>query len=232
MFFPFGDDHIKGKYKPVFTYLLIIINCYIFWREIQLTEEEISNLFFNYGAVPREIMQGNRLFTLVTSTFLHGGWSHLIGNMMFLWIFADNIEITIGNFRFAIFYLLGGIFGAAVHCYLFAGSQVPCIGASGAISACLGAYLVLYPTSRIKVFFFFFIFRVSAFFFLGLWILQQVLNGWASIGPGTTDTAGVGYWAHIGGFAYGFVYGFAVRIKRGRRKVNRLDVFGDRDSYY
>lgn len=220
MLFPIGDDHVKGKYKPIVTYLLIVINCFVFWKELQLSDKEIQNLFFTYGAVPAEIMSGRRLHTLVTSTFLHAGWIHLIGNMMFLWIFADNIEITVGNIKFAVFYILGGIFGAALHSYLFPQSQIPCIGASGAVSAALGAYFVLYPASKIRIFFFFFIFRISAFVFLGLWILQQLLDGWASIAPQAADTVNVGYWAHIGGFAYGFVFGLSVLIKRKYRTAS------------
>ena len=225
MLFPIGDDHIKGKYKPIVTYLLIVINCFVFWKELQLSDKEIQDLFFTYGAVPAEIMNGRRLHTLITSTFLHAGWMHLIGNMMFLWIFADNIEITVGNLKFAVFYILGGIFGAALHSYLFPQSQVPCIGASGAISAALGAYLVLYPASKIRILFFFFIFRVSAFTFLIIWIFQQASAGWASIAPDAVDTDNVGYWAHIGGFAFGFIFGFAVRLNNKRQKTANTFIY-------
>jgi membrane associated rhomboid family serine protease len=208
MFFPIGDDNVKGRYKPVFTILLIILNCYFFWQELGMSEQQLAGFFYQYGAVPTEIMNGRKLHTLVTSMFLHGGWSHLIGNMVFLWIFADNIEVTIGNVRFILFYLVGGIVAALVHCFVLSSSTIPCIGASGAISATLGAYLVMFPSSRIRVFFFFFFFRISAFVFLGLWIVQQLFDGWATLGLKTSDTSGVGYWAHIGGFAYGFFRGF------------------------
>jgi membrane associated rhomboid family serine protease len=157
-------------------------------------------------------MQGEQLHTVVTSIFLHGGWMHLIGNMLFLGIFADNIEISIGNFRFLIFYMIGGAFSILVQTFVLQGSNIPCIGASGAISATLGAYLVMFPSSKIRVFFFLFFFRVSAFIFLGFWILQQVLDGWASLGLQTADTSGIGYWAHIGGFAYGIIRGFTFRL--------------------
>lgn len=223
MFFPIGDDHIKGKYKPFVTYILIAINCYVFWQQITLPEKELNQLIYTYGAIPKFIMHGQRLFTLFTSLFLHGGWMHLIGNMMFLWIFGDNIEVTVGNVRFALFYIIGGIFGAAVHSYLYAGSDVPCIGASGAISAALGAYLILFPSSKIKILFFIFVFRVSAFAFLGLWIVQQLLEGWAAIGPATGNTAGIGYWAHIGGFAYGFVFGLIILLSSRRKRTRSID---------
>lgn len=213
MFFPIGDDQIKGNYRPIFTYLLILINCYIFWQEYQMPEAELKLLFETYAAVPKKILAGQALNTLFTSMFLHGGWSHLIGNMVFLWIFGDNIEIAVGNLRFLLFYLLGGIFSALVHSLVLANSQMPAIGASGAIAAVLGAYLIMFPSSKIKVFFllFFSVFRVSAFVFLGIWIAQQLLAGWALLGIQVAETAGVGYWAHIGGFGFGIIGGMFFR---------------------
>ena len=215
MFFPIGDDQLKGNHKPIFTYLLIFLNCYIFWQERLMPPEKLERLFDQYAAVPVHIMAGDNLHTLFTSMFLHGGWSHLIGNMVFLWIFGDNIEIAIGNIRFLIFYLLGGILSALVHSIVLNYSEVPAVGASGAIAAVLGAYLVMFPSSRVKIFFLLFlsVFRVSAFVFLGIWIVQQLVAGWALLGPQTTDTAGVGYWAHIGGFGFGTVCGFVFRAK-------------------
>ena len=214
MFFPIGDDNVKGRSKPIFTYLLIIFNCYIFWQQLQLSPEQMQNFFYTYGATPNQIWQGQNLHTLFTSMFLHGGWMHLIGNMIFLWIFADNIEVTIGSFRFLMFYLMGGVVAAVVHCFVLAGSTIPCIGASGAISATLGAYLVMFPSSKIRVLFIFFSFRVSAFLFLGFYIIQQVMAGWESLEIKAAETSGVGYWAHIGGFGYGFIRGFFMRGKQ------------------
>ncbi len=213
MLLPIGDDRSSGRHKPVFTVLLLLINCFVFWQELMLDEEELYRLFYSYGAVPQRILQGQSLHTLLTSIFLHGGWMHLIGNMLFLWIFADNIEASIGNFRFLLFYLAGGAFSVLVHTIVLQDSAIPCIGASGAISATLGAYLVMFPAARIRVFFFLFFFRVSAFVFLGFWILQQVLDGWASLGLYTADTSGIGYWAHIGGFAYGILRGVTFRAR-------------------
>lgn len=180
-----------------------------------MTETGLKTLFETYGAVPAKIIAGRNLYTLFTSMFLHGGWSHLIGNMLFLWIFGDNIERAIGNFRFLLFYLTGGIFAALVHCAVLTYSQIPSVGASGAIAAVLGAYLVMFPSSKIKIFFllFFSVFRVSAFVFLIIWIAQQLVAGWALLGPRTSDTSGVGYWAHIGGFAFGIVCGFLFRAR-------------------
>lgn len=211
MFFPIGDDNVRGRYKPVFTYVLIIINCYVFWRQLQLSPAQLERFFYAYGAVPAYIWQAKNLHTLLTGMFLHGGWMHLIGNMLFLGIFADNIEVTIGNVRFLLFYLAGGVFAALLHCFVLQGSEIPCIGASGAISATLGAYLVMFPTSRIRVLVFIFSFRVSALFFLLLYIIEQVMAGWQSLQLQAADASGVGYWAHIGGFAYGFARGWFFR---------------------
>lgn len=216
MFFPIGDDNVRGKSKPIITYLLIIFNCYIFWQQLQLSPEQMESFFYDYGAVPAYIWKGHNLHTLVSSMFLHGGWMHLIGNMIFLWIFGDNVEVTIGSFRFLLFYLVGGIFAALVHCFVLQGSTMPCIGASGAISATLGAYLVMFPSSKITVLFFIFSFRVSAFVFLGFYIVQQVMAGWDSLELKAAESAGVGYWAHIGGFGYGFIRGWFFRLKYQR----------------
>lgn len=213
MFFPIGDDNVKGRSTPIFTYLLIAINCFIFWQQLQLSPEQMNKFFYNFGAVPSLILKGQALHTLITSMFLHGGWMHLIGNMLFLGIFADNIEATIGSFRFILFYLVGGIVATLVHCFVLQGSTIPCIGASGAISATLGAYLVMFPSSRIRVLLFIFSFRVSAFIFLGFYIIQQVIAGWESLELKAAESSGVGYWAHIGGFAYGFLRGWFFRSK-------------------
>ena len=213
MFFPIGDDNVKGRSKPIITYLLIIFNCYIFWQQLQLSPEQMESFFYTYGAVPNLIWKGQNLHTLVTSMFLHGGGMHLIGTMVFLWIFGDNIEVTIGSLRFLLFYLVGGVVAALVHCFVLAGSAIPVIGASGAISATLGSYLVMFPSSRITVLFIFFTFRVSAFAFLGFYILQQVMAGYDSLELQKAESTGVGYWAHIGGFAYGFIRGWFFRHK-------------------
>ena len=141
--------------------------------------------------------------------FLHGGWMHLIGNMLFLWIFADNIEATIGNFQFLMFYIAGGVAAAALHVIFNMQSVVPAVGASGAISAVLGAYLIMFPKSKIRilVIYFFRSFKVSALIFLGLWIGQQLISGIFSLGASSTQGSGVAWWAHIGGFVFGVLAG-------------------------
>jgi membrane associated rhomboid family serine protease len=211
MFFPIGDENVRGGTFPLFSYSFIALNILIFLFEISLTPGALSSLFQDYGAVPNEIVRGEDFHSLLTSMFLHGGWMHLIGNMLFLWVFADNIEATVGNTRFFIFYLLGGFAAAFAHIFFNLDSPIPMVGASGAISAVMGAYLVMYPASKIKVLFFIFPFRVPAFIFLGLWIFEQTINGVGDLEVATASTSGVAWWAHIGGFAFGLLSGFIFR---------------------
>ncbi len=212
MFFPIGDSNIKHGSKPFFTYLLIAINICVFVYQILLPPMQQQAFVMEYGSIPLEITRLQDLQTLVTCIFLHGGWMHLAGNMLFLWVFADNIEATIGNFRFILFYLGGGIIASLAHAIFNINSSMPCVGASGAIAACLGAYLVMFPGSKIKIFFILFLttFNISAMFFLGFWIVQQFMSGIGEIGA---RTAGVAYWAHIGGFVFGIFCGFRYRAR-------------------
>ena len=215
MIFPIGDDQVKGGYFPLFSYGFIVINILVYLFQVSLETKELQTQFvYYYGAIPVEIMQGKDLFTLFTSMFLHGGPMHLIGNMLFLWVFADNIEATIGSFRFLIFYFLGGLAAHAAHIYFNVDSQIVTVGASGAISAVMGAYLVMFPSSRVRVLILIFTVRVPAVIFLGFWIYQQSINGFASLQVETAQSAGVAWWAHIGGFVYGALAGFSYRKYR------------------
>lgn len=234
MIFPIGDDQVKGGAKPYFSYGFLVLNVLFFFVQLSFP----NALICEFGSIPNEILNGEDWFTLITSMFMHGGWMHLIGNMLFLWVFADNIEATVGNFTFAFFYIMGGLAASAAHILLSGGggemidccavcAQVPCpgnlsacpgsipsVGASGAISAVLGAYLVLFPKSKVKVLviYFFSSFRVPALYFLGFWIVQQLFSGFAALGPETAATSGVAWWAHIGGFAFGVIAGFVVKM--------------------
>lgn len=219
MFLPIGDDNIKGGHFPLFSYSLIALNVLIFIYQASLAPEALERFIFEFGAVPAEIERGQNLYTLFTSMFLHGGIMHLVGNMLFLWIFADNIEATIGNFRFLFFYIVGGLAAHAAHLFFNPGSEIPTVGASGAISAVMGAYLVMFPRSQIRVLFLFFFIRLSAFVFLGLWIVQQLMAGTAELSVETAQTSGVAYWAHIGGFFYGVAMGFYYRNRYRRPQV-------------
>ncbi|MEZ5046499.1 MAG: rhomboid family intramembrane serine protease [Chitinophagaceae bacterium] len=214
MFFPIGDTNVERGYKPFLTYVFIFINVAVFLFQVSLGANQQVSFVTEYGSIPAEITHGVDLYTLLTSMFLHGGWMHLIGNMLFLWVFGDNIEATVGYFQYFLFYIGGGIVAAFSHSILASSSTVPCVGASGAISACLGAYLVMFPKSQIKVLFIalFSTFRVSAIYFLGFWILQQFISGIGSISAPIAD-AGVAYWAHIGGFVFGVGMGLLFKKK-------------------
>lgn len=212
MIFPIGDDQVKGGYFPLLSYTFIAINVLIFFYQASLSGPEFEQFVFTYGSIPRETMQGQDLFTLLSSMFLHGSWMHLIGNMMFLWIFADNIEATIGTGRFLIFYILGGLAAHLGHIYFNMDSSVPTVGASGAISAVMGAYLIMFPTSRIKMLVLVFFVRIPAFIFLAFWIIQQVSLGNQALQSMSPDSGGVAWWAHIAGFAFGVIGGLYYRV--------------------
>ena len=163
------------------------------------------------------------MYTLFTSIFLHGGLGHLLGNMLFLWIFADNIEARIGSGRFILFYALAGLIAHGVHIYFNLNSSVPTIGASGAISGVMGAYLAMFPSSRVRVLFFVFPFYIPAFLFLGIWMYMQVESGMGILQHAAADD-GVAYWAHIGGFAFGVLAGLAFRsLKPSATEVEVLE---------
>lgn len=221
MIIPIGDDQVKGGHLPIFSYGFIAINIVIFIFESSLSPGQLAGFFNEFGSVPIRVSQGEDLYTVFTSMFIHGNWMHLLGNMLFMWVFADNIEATIGSVRFLLFYSLGGIAAALGHIFFNVDSSVPMVGASGAISAVMGAYLVMYPHSRIVVMFFFFPLRVSAWLFLGLWIWQQWTYGTASLVA--NEPGGVAWWAHIAGFAMGLISGFLFRMS-GLLTGKELDV--------
>jgi len=208
-FVPLYDDNPTTR-DPIVTYLLIGLCVGAFlW---QLGQNE-SAVLYTYGMVPARLfglwqpraLQGLPAWvTLVTSMFLHGGWFHLIGNMLFLWIFGNNIEDVLGHWRFLFFYLCCGVVAALVQAFLTYGSHVPMVGASGAIAGVLGAYLLLYPLANIHVFVWmviFFIVNLPAWMLLGLWFAMQLWSG-LSRAPGTP---GVAFWAHVGGFVSGII---------------------------
>jgi membrane associated rhomboid family serine protease len=219
MIFPYGDDQVRGGHFPLFSYAFIAANiAAFFW---QLSDPQGGLYAAEFAAVPASVVRGYRWDTLLTSLFMHGGLMHLLGNMLFLWIFADNIEANIGSIRFLLFYLLGGVVATFAHIALDPFSTIPLLGASGAISAVLGAYLVLYPRSRIKVFLFFLLLiplRIPALLFLGVWFYLQMSNGLGTLGD---QGAGVAWWAHIGGFAFGLLGGVWMRGNFGVKGLHQ-----------
>jgi membrane associated rhomboid family serine protease len=209
MLFPIGDQNVKGGYKPLISYTLIGLNILIFLYELSLSgSNQLEGFMYEYGTIPAQLVEGENWRSLFTNMFLHGGWMHLIGNMLFLWVFGDNIEAVIGSAAFLVFYILGGVSASLIHVFFNLNSTVPAIGASGAIAAVLGSYLVMFPKSKVKVIvlIFFTSFTIPAMFFLGIWIVQNLFNGLASLG--TNALSGTAWWAHIGGFVFGVAAGF------------------------
>ncbi len=214
---PIGDQNIKGKNLPYVTYGLLLLNVLVFIYEASLSPSRLELFIFTYGTIPEEIQQGQDLYTLFTSMFLHGGFMHLFGNMLYLWIFGDNIEAVVGSWRFLVFYILGGLFASLSHIMFNLGSTIPSVGASGAIAAVMGAYIMMFPGSRIRTIIPpFFIFQIPAYVFLGFWIGMQILSGVSSEMMAGGDGAGVAYWAHIGGFLYGVLYGMYYKKQAGQ----------------
>jgi membrane associated rhomboid family serine protease len=210
---PIGDDN-QGGGAPLITWALIGMIVLAFFLELsQASEGALQSFVTAWGVVPREYSTGRDLppgiplpfwSTLFTSMFLHGGWAHLGGNMLYLWIFGDNLERVMGHLRYVLFYLLTGIAAGLAHIVFNASSTVPSVGASGAISGVLGGYLLLFPRNRVRVLTRGGVAHVPAYVMLGLWILIQFVSGMGSISR-TEQTGGVAYMAHIGGFVAGLV---------------------------
>lgn len=212
--FPLGDDNEGARGLPVMTVVLIILNVLVFLYEMTLDPAqggELEKFIRQYGVIPAEIQHGQDWFTLITSMFVHGGLAHIGGNMLFLWVFGDNIERRWGSLLFVVVYFGTGLAASLAHIAFNSGSEIPSVGASGAISGVLGAYILLYPMNRIRVLLGYFVTAVPAFLFLGIWFMSQLINGLATLGPETAQTSGVAVWAHIGGFVAGAIAAIALR---------------------
>ena len=210
---PLRDSNPSGT-VPVVTIILIILNTIIWLYEVALGEQ-VSRFVMENGLIPLRFMMSYKLeggllanadFPLFSSMFMHGGWLHVVGNMWFLWIFGDNVEDRLGHIKYLAFYLLCGIGASLAHVMFNTTSQIPTVGASGAISGVLGAYLICYPHARVHtliiIFYFIRFLEVPAFVFLIIWFIFQLISGTAQLGA-AGDTAGVAYWSHMGGFVIG-----------------------------
>ncbi|NET32432.1 MAG: rhomboid family intramembrane serine protease [Cyanothece sp. SIO1E1] len=236
---PLRDEN-PTRITPYVTYGLIAINVLIFFYQLSLSRPQLASFFQVWAVVPRQLSasfqgappapgQVDEWITLFTSQFLHGGIFHLGGNMLYLWIFGNNIEEELGRVRFLIFYLLCGALAALTQWFFSPASVIPALGASGAIAGVMGAYIIKFPNARIltllPLFFIFTTIRVPAIFFLGFWFIQQAFYGLASLGETTQigmESGGVAYWAHAGGFIFGVILGpllglFASSSSRNRR---------------
>ncbi len=211
---PLKDDNPRNTF-PLATVVIIAINIVVFFFEVQAG---YSPIIERYGAVPQQLLRGRFLETILTSMFLHGGFMHLGGNMLYLWIFGDNIEHYLGSGRFVMFYLACGLLALAAHVAIGGSSEIPLVGASGAISGVLGAYMVKYPRAKvlvlIPIIWFLTIRAVPAIFVLGFWFVMQLFSGIGTIGA---EGGGVAFWAHIGGFVAGAGLIFLFPARRRHR---------------
>lgn len=206
--FPIGDDNSSRRTVPFVTYILIVLNVLFFIVMLSGGDDFIMKWAF----VPSRFLAnpGAEFLTLITSMFMHGGWLHLGGNMLYLWIFGDNIEDRFGHVKFLIFYVLCGLAATAAQLVFSLNSNIPNLGASGAIAGVLGAYIILFPKARVSVLQGQRVIPVSALIVIGLWFILQLFSSIGSIAS-TVDTGGVAYMAHVGGFIAGVVLTFLFR---------------------
>lgn len=220
-------DNIPSKRFPLFNYFLIFANAVIFFYEIFLPKNKLQELFLTSGFIPYEFFKNpfNNLDTLITSIFLHGGWIHFFGNMLYLYIFGDNVEDIMGHFSYLIFYISAGIFANIFQGVFSISSKIPMIGASGAIAGVLGIYFLFFPFARvltlIPFFFFWQIVPVPAFFFLFFWFFIQLFSGILSLG--IPSYSGIAFFAHVGGFLYGIFIGIIIRKRKIKRYLKFLN---------
>ena len=253
---PIGDDNRGARRPPVVVIVLIAINVLVFVYQLTLDSSgaegpacevmvaegrfgqgtQLECFVYRYGARAYELSHvedvapaiGLPIFvTVLTAMFMHGGWLHIGGNMLYLWIFGDNVEDAMGHVRFLIFYLLTGIGAAALQVAIDRDALVPMVGASGAIAGVLAAYLVLFPSGRVRVLvflgFFVTVLALPALIVIGFWIVLQFFSGFASLGAHTQEsTGGVAYFAHIGGFLAGLALVFLFRDARAVARVRRF----------
>lgn len=253
--FPIGDENEPGHGPAIVTLAFIAINVLVFLVLQGAGSAAGEEFTYGYSAVPLEITTGRDLttpqpieidgqtygvpqepgpdpiwLTLITSMFMHGGWLHLAGNMLFLWVFGDNVEHRVGAIRYVIFYLVAGVIGSLAQIAINTDSPIPTLGASGAISGVLGAYLVMFPGNRVTVFLFRIVTQVPALVAIGLWAAFQFINGIGAFAVTEETAGGVAYMAHIGGFVAGLAAGFLFRTMGGggpsRRDGEARSAFG------
>ncbi|MEP2028049.1 MAG: rhomboid family intramembrane serine protease [Paracoccaceae bacterium] len=217
--FPIRDHNPSGR-TPFVTYALMLLNIGIFLSYVGIMNDvrAINAFYSNWAMIPARLVHGDGGVTLVASMFLHGGWMHLIGNMLFLWIFGDNIEDEMGHLGFIVFYVFAGLGASAIHIVSDPSSQVPVVGASGAIAGVMGGYILLFPKAKVDILLIFIVFfrivPIPAWLMLALWFVMQFVGGLFS------DPAGdsVAHWAHVGGFAVGVLLTLPLWLRHGGRR--------------
>lgn len=216
-------DHNPSASTPYAVYAIVAANILVFaWQWIFASAEPAaSRFYYDWALLPYAVTDGGDYRGLLTSMFVHAGLLHIGGNMLFLWIFGDNLEDQMGHFGFVVFYLAGGVLAGLAQVAADPHSTVPTVGASGAIAGVMGGYLLMFPRARVDILvifiIFFKIFTIPAIVMLGVWLAFQVLGGIGSAGDG-----GVAYWAHVGGFAAGLLLTIPLWLRRGGREFWRL----------
>ncbi len=226
-------DTIRTRHFPIMTWVILGLNVIVFLFELTLSHESLIRFTENFGLVPA-LLQSNPIrfvLSIFTSMFMHAGWFHLLSNMWILFIFGDNVEDRMGPKSYLLFYLLSGVMAALMQSFLFPASNIPVVGASGAIAGVLGAYILLYPSAKvvtlIPLFIFFSVIQVPVVVFLGFWFVSQLFSGLASIGA---TGGGVAWWAHIGGFILGLVASPLFR-NRPPLQPNSVEILPDEFQY-
>jgi membrane associated rhomboid family serine protease len=203
-------DTIRARTFPIVNWSIIVLNLVVFLYETSLPPSGVTRLFATFALIPADVtlLQPAAVLTLVTSMFLHGGWLHVISNLWILYIFGDNVEDRMGSGRYVVFYLLAGVAAGLTHVFFSRGQALPTVGASGAIAGVLGAYFILYPLGRVitlvPLLFIPWFVEIPAVVFLGIWFLTQVVSGLVTVGA-AGEFNNIAWWAHVGGFAFGFV---------------------------
>ena len=224
-------DTIPSRTVPYINYTFILLNLLLFLYQVSLGYH-LERFLYTWGVVPAKFFAPfsigqiglvERTAPLLTSMFLHGGWLHLLGNMLFLYIFGDNVEDRLGHTRYFFFYIFCGLLAIVAHLITNPSSRVPTIGASGAIAGVMGAYFFLFPYARVVtlifIFFFIDVIEIPAFFFLAFWFILQFLNGTMSVSAQNAASGGVAWWAHIGGFLAGIMLLFVFGVRRTTRRL-------------
>ncbi len=241
---PLSDPDLVTRKRPYVNVGLIIACVLVFIYELSLNATATEYFFYQYGFIPAAVAQGIRSvkdklsdgsiitiplilpawLTIFTSIFLHGGWLHVAGNMLYLWVFGDNVEDRFGHLWYLIFYLATGVIASLTQIFAAPSSTVPNIGASGAIAGALGAYFVLFPYSRVRTLVVIFIFplflRIPSVILLGFWFFLQFISGVGSIGP-SAQAEGIAYWAHVGGFVSGVAVALIYRLMTRNNQPKR-----------
>lgn len=221
---PISDDNRGRRRLPIVTWALIAANVLVYIYQFSLDEGAHLRFLNDWAVVPVEITSGQAWFTLITTAFLHGSWFHLGSNMLFLWIFGDNVEDVMGHVKYIVFYLLTAVGASLAQVMVDTDSRVPMVGASGAVSGLLAAYIVMFPHGKIRTLIIFGIFitmtMIPAWAMIGYWIFLQVISGIGSLSTIGDQQGGVAFFAHIGGFVAGLALVWVFRDKRRQDAQN------------